>query len=55
MRRARVLIGRCWEVGGAPAYWPWVQSLRSYLLELSPEAVRAQAGPGAQDLVQVLP
>ena len=23
--------GRCWEAGGAPAYWPWVQSLRAYL------------------------
>ena len=22
-RRARVLVGRCWEAGGAPAYWPW--------------------------------
>ena len=25
-RGARVLVGRCWEAGGAPAYWPWVQS-----------------------------
>ena len=24
----RVLWGRCWEHGGAPAYWPWVQVLR---------------------------
>src|SRR5438093_13204501 len=23
-REARVLWGRCWEAGGAPAYWPWV-------------------------------
>jgi predicted ATPase len=21
--------GRCWEVGGAPAFWPWIQILRS--------------------------
>ena len=21
----RVLFGRCWEGGGAPAYWPWMQ------------------------------
>ncbi len=20
--------GRCWEAGGAPAFWPWVQALR---------------------------
>ena len=25
----RVLWGRCWEAGGAPAYWPWVQALRA--------------------------
>jgi len=52
---ARALVGRCWEVGGAPAYWPWVQSLRSYIRELSPEAVRVEMGSGAQDLVQMLP
>src|SRR5262249_36996265 len=27
---ARVLWGRCWEGGGAPAYWPWLQMIRSY-------------------------
>ena len=32
-RGARVLVGRCWEAGGAPAYWPWVQSLRGYIGE----------------------
>src|SRR2546428_7333336 len=30
-RRVQVLVGRCWEAGGAPAYWAWVQSLRSYV------------------------
>ncbi len=29
-RGFRVLVGRCWEAGGAPAYWPWVQSLREF-------------------------
>ena len=24
-----VTWGRCWEVGGAPAFWPWIQILRS--------------------------
>src|SRR5215469_5352509 len=27
-RGARVAFGRCWERGGAPAYWPWVQIIR---------------------------
>ena len=26
-----VVWGRCWEEGGAPAYWPWTQVLRSVL------------------------
>src|SRR5215471_2697240 len=26
---ADVVWGRCWEGVGAPAYWPWVQILRS--------------------------
>jgi DNA-binding SARP family transcriptional activator len=54
-RGARVLVGRCWEAGGAPAYWPWVQSLRSLLREIEPEAVRAQLGAGTRDLAQLLP
>ena len=26
---SRVLVGRCWEEGGAPAYWPWIQVVRA--------------------------
>jgi hypothetical protein len=26
---ARVVTGRCWEEGGAPPYWPWMQVVRS--------------------------
>jgi DNA-binding SARP family transcriptional activator len=54
-RGARVLVGRCWEAGGAPAYWPWVQSLRTYIREAEPEALRAQLGAGAAELAQILP
>ena len=52
---ARVLVGRCWEAGGAPAYWPWVQSLRAYVPQTDLEALRAQLGAGAGDLAQLLP
>jgi DNA-binding SARP family transcriptional activator/tetratricopeptide (TPR) repeat protein len=54
-RRARVLVGRCWEAGGAPAYWPWVQALRSYLHDCPQELLRAQLGTGAAELAQLLP
>jgi DNA-binding SARP family transcriptional activator len=54
-RGARVLVGRCWEAGGAPAYWPWVQALRTYVREADPDVLRAQLGNGAADLAQLLP
>ncbi|MDQ3995375.1 MAG: AAA family ATPase, partial [Actinomycetota bacterium] len=54
-RGARVLLGRCWEAGGAPAYWPWVQLLRGYIREVTPEALRAELGAGAVELAQILP
>jgi hypothetical protein len=25
----RLAAGRCWEEGGAPAYWPWIQAVRA--------------------------
>src|SRR2546425_6780023 len=30
-QRVRVFWGHAWEGGGQPAYWPWVQILRSYV------------------------
>ena len=54
-RGARVIVGRCWEAGGAPAYWPWVQSLRAYIAEAEPEEIREQLADGAPDLAQLLP
>ncbi|MEA2136090.1 MAG: eukaryotic-like serine/threonine-protein kinase, partial [Solirubrobacteraceae bacterium] len=54
-RGARVLVGRCWEAGGAPVYWPWVQSLRTYVRETDPTLLRAQLGAGAADLAQIVP
>lgn len=54
-RGARVLWGRCWEAGGAPAYWPWVQSIRSYVRETEPTTLRVELGDGAATLAQMLP
>ena len=52
---ASVLWGRCWEAGGAPAYWPWLQSLRSLVRELRPAALHSRVGPGGPELARVLP
>jgi DNA-binding SARP family transcriptional activator len=54
-RGGRVLVGRCWEAGGAPAYWPWVQSLRPYLRDTDAKSLRSQLGGGAADVAQLLP
>ncbi|HWO71678.1 MAG TPA: AAA family ATPase, partial [Actinomycetota bacterium] len=54
-RGARVLWGRCWEEGGAPPYWPWVQVLRSLLRRRGPEDVAAALGPDVVDVAQLLP
>ena len=54
-RGARVLWGRCWEAGGAPAYWPWIQALRTHVRGSDPEALREQIGTHAADLNQILP
>jgi len=54
-RGARVLVGRCWEAGGAPAYWPWVQSLRPYLRDTDADSLRSQLRGGAADVARLLP
>jgi DNA-binding SARP family transcriptional activator len=51
----RALWGRCWEAGGAPAYWPWVQALRGYLRDVEPGVLRDQLGRGAVDVAQLVP
>src|SRR5204862_6094595 len=49
---ARVAVGRCWEAGGAPALWPWIQVLQGLRQagngEL-PELLAEPAGPDGPD------
>ncbi len=52
---AHVLWGRCWEAGGAPAFWPWVQALRSWVRGREPRTLREELGAGAADVAQLLP
>src|SRR5262249_28476415 len=52
------LWGRCWEEGGAPAYWPWLQILRAGLRHDDPARVVSAIGAQAallQTLVPELP
>jgi hypothetical protein len=43
-RRIQVVTGRCWEEGGAPPYWPWIQVLRSIGGDLEELAGPASGG-----------
>ena len=51
---AQVLTGSCYEGEGAPAFWPWLQIIRSYAQELEPEKLLSIMGPGAADIAQVV-
>ncbi len=40
-RGARVLWGRCWESGGSPPFWPWIEIIRSCLSAVDPRVLQA--------------
>jgi class 3 adenylate cyclase/tetratricopeptide (TPR) repeat protein len=52
---ARVYWGRCRDDEGAPAYWPWVQAVRSYARDADPVALAWQLGAGAAEVAQLIP
>jgi DNA-binding SARP family transcriptional activator len=54
-RGARVVAGRCWEAGGAPAYWPWELALRALVREIDPAALRSRFRAAAGELAQIVP
>lgn len=54
-RGAASVWGRCWDAGGAPAYWPWRQVVRALAAPLGDAALREAAGPGGRWLVRIAP
>jgi tetratricopeptide (TPR) repeat protein len=46
-RGARVAWGRCWEAGGAPAYWPWAQVFRELGVENAFATMTPELSTGA--------
>ncbi len=54
LRGAQVLWGRCYEGGGAPPYWPWVQVIRSYVREIDPDELRRQMGSSASVVSEIV-
>ena len=53
-RGFKVVWGRCWEAGGAPAYWPWVQALRAVVRGVGREELVPQLGAGAPFVAQLV-
>ena len=52
---AHVLWGRCYEEEGTPAYWPWVQILRSGIRQVEAGGLSEALGPGAADVAEIVP
>ena len=52
---AQVLWGRCYEEEGAPPYWPWVQSIRSYVQQCDAERLKSELGHGAANIADTVP
>lgn len=53
-RGATVLVGRCYEGEGAPAFWPWVQVARAYVRDRDAATIRAAMGAGASVIAQIV-
>jgi tetratricopeptide (TPR) repeat protein/tRNA A-37 threonylcarbamoyl transferase component Bud32 len=53
MRGCCVLVGKCFDGKGAPAFWPWVQAIRRYTHEREANELYDVMGPGAADIAQL--
>jgi transcriptional regulator with XRE-family HTH domain/tetratricopeptide (TPR) repeat protein len=47
--------GRCYDGGGAPAYWPWIQVMRAALQRVEPESLRSLIDLRTIELFHLLP
>ncbi len=54
-RGASSAWGTCWDGGGAPAYWPWVQIARALTRHEDAATLRAGLGAGAPWIAGLLP
>ena len=52
---AQGLWGWCYEGEGAPSYWPWGDSLRTYIQSTEPDLLKTQLGNGAATIGEMVP
>ncbi len=50
-----VWLGRAWEAGGAPAFWPWTEAMRCGLRLRGSNALETLLGDESADLQALLP
>jgi class 3 adenylate cyclase/tetratricopeptide (TPR) repeat protein len=51
---ARAIWGRCWEGGGAPAFWPWIQLIREGVRAF-PDQVNGEVSSDLVYIAQLVP
>jgi hypothetical protein len=54
-RGTLVVWGRCWESGGAPPYWPWLDVLDGLCRTLADAALGEAIGDGAALIAELVP
>ncbi|MGH7804834.1 MAG: protein kinase domain-containing protein, partial [Candidatus Binatia bacterium] len=54
-RDMRVLVGRCYEGEGAPAFWAWVQAIRAHADARTDDVLRREMGSGAAAIARIVP
>ena len=52
---AFIAWGRCWEAGGAPPYWPWIQALRETFASEEAQTALGTVKPFVDVLATLLP
>src|SRR5688572_3866312 len=55
MRGSCVLVGKCFDGKGAPAFWPWVQAIRRYTHDLEPNELHHVMGPARRTSLNWIP
>ena len=54
-RAFQAFWGRCWEAGGAPAFWPWIEVIREYTAGIDDAALIADLGTHAPRVASLVP
>jgi DNA-binding CsgD family transcriptional regulator/tetratricopeptide (TPR) repeat protein len=50
-----VLWGNCWEGEGTPAFWPWIDLVRSYAAQRQAAALCDELGDGGAEITRLVP